>query len=185
MQKCALQERPVHMRFWSKVQVPQDRNQCWVWFGGSDQHGYGCLNTGLGKSMRAHRYSWVLHFGEIPDGLWVLHHCDNPSCVNPAHLWLGTQTDNMQDMAKKGRGGHITHPERVSRGANNGRCTHPERYPIGSRCSHAKLTEESVEEIKARYGLGSVTIRQLAAEFEVSFSAVQQLLAGRSWKHVK
>lgn len=102
---------PVAQRFWSKV----DKNgpiashapglgQCWIWTG-STSEGYGQINVGGGDGRHdwAHRVSWEIHHGPIPDGLWVLHRCDNPSCVRPDHLFLGTVADNNRDMIAKGR----------------------------------------------------------------------------------
>ena len=77
-------------------------NGCWEWQGGSGQDGYGKLKRHK-KTLRAHRVFYEHHKGEVPEGMWVLHECDNPLCVNPAHLWLGTQLDNEQDKDKKKR----------------------------------------------------------------------------------
>jgi hypothetical protein len=89
-------------RFWARVDSSQP-DGCWIWKGRRTTRGYGTVNAGLGKNLAAHRASWQIHNGPIPDGLWVLHHCDNPSCVRPDHLFLGTHDDNMRDMALKGR----------------------------------------------------------------------------------
>jgi len=93
---------PVEKRFWGKV---QKTDSCWIWTGGTNGHGYGSLvidHTGNHR-IYAHRLSWIIHYGEILNGLQVLHKCDNPLCVNPEHLFLGTQKDNMDDMMAKGR----------------------------------------------------------------------------------
>ena len=87
-------------RFWSKVVKIDDG--CWLWTAALLLDGYGQI--WLGQTMeRAHRLSWIIHFGPIPEGLCVLHTCDNPPCVRPGHLFLGTQLDNVRDAIRKGR----------------------------------------------------------------------------------
>ena len=87
-------------RFWNKVDI-RDENDCWIWTGGTvKQYGEFRFND---KIQSTHRISWQIHFGTIPEGMDVLHHCDNPPCVNPKHLFLGTHSDNMQDAEQKGR----------------------------------------------------------------------------------
>lgn len=88
-------------RFMDKVEMIPF-HECWEWMGGKTR-GYGRIAVGL-KTMTTHRFSYITHNGDVPKGLHVLHSCDNPGCVNPKHLFLGTQKDNMDDMIKKGRG---------------------------------------------------------------------------------
>lgn len=99
--------RPISERFWRHV---DKSGECWIWtgahqpFGKAHGAGYGNMNLGSGRYAPTHRVSWELHNGPIPNGLWVLHRCDNPKCVRPEHLFLGTQRDNARDMMKKRRG---------------------------------------------------------------------------------
>jgi hypothetical protein len=99
-----LKRTPIKDRFWPKV----DRggsDECWEWIGSRHPDGYGRIGAGgkHGGTIYAHRASWEIHGNKIPNGLCVLHHCDNPPCVNPAHLFLGTQADNIKDKVAKGR----------------------------------------------------------------------------------
>jgi hypothetical protein len=87
--------------FWAKMTQPSP-TACWEWLGAKDRDGYGYH----WRVRRAHRTAWVLKCGPIPKGLWVLHTCDNPSCCNPAHLYLGTVQDNVRDRDERGRGGN-------------------------------------------------------------------------------
>lgn len=111
---------------------------------------------------RAHRVAWRLVNGPIPEGMWVLHHCDNPSCVNPKHLFLGTPKDNAQDMIKKGRQGD-------NRGENAG---------------GAKLTAEDVRAIRREYARGGVTQRALARRYGVSKGSIWYIVNYGTWKHL-
>lgn len=92
-------------RFWSKVNKGLRPDDCWIWTAGKS-NGYGIFRVGDNKTISAHRYSYILHNGKEPGSLFVCHRCDNPSCVNPDHLFLGTQGDNIQDMIDKGRFRH-------------------------------------------------------------------------------
>lgn len=101
MKRC---RRPLLLRLLARLSRPSD-DACWVWTGFRDRKGYGqiALDGRRGVHGYTHRVAWELHNGPIPDGLWVLHRCDNPPCCNPAHLFLGTAADNNRDMAAKGR----------------------------------------------------------------------------------
>ena len=143
---------------------------CLVWTASRNRDGYG-HRYWEGRVQLAHRVAWQKANGPIPDGLQVLHRCDNPPCVNPAHLWLGTPKDNAIDRDRKGRRdySHLKHVRR-SRGEERG---------------NAKLTIRSVAAIRERYAAGGVRQIDLAAEYGVSRSLVQAVVAGKVWRDAR
>lgn len=96
-----------YSRFMRYVNIPEDKSQCWAWSGAKRLNRWGAfrMHSDAGGSMAVGRASWLFHRGEIPDGMHVLHSCDNGLCVNPDHLWLGTHSENMRDKTMKGRAG--------------------------------------------------------------------------------
>ncbi len=141
--------------FWSKVRLGDG---CWEWQAGLSGSGYGLFATAYARSSPAHRVSWFLAYGLIPDGLCVCHHCDNKLCVRPDHLFLGTRTDNNQDMYRK----------RI--------------HPWGERSGRATVTEADVLYIRASHP--TKTFHELAAETGATYWAVWDIVRGRSWKHL-
>ncbi len=147
--------------------TPEPNSGCWLWIGDTSIHGYGrlCVNR---KSEKAHRVSWVIHNGAIPlgsgyHGTCVLHKCDNKVCVNPKHLFLGSNTDNVADMVKKGR---------TAKGVNNG----------GS-----KLTESQVLLIRRLCLLKSklkITYKTIAKMFGIHTCSVGEINRRITWKHI-
>jgi len=163
-------------RFWARVDKRPDG--CWIWTGGRLQSGgYGHLHVG-DREMRAHRFSWELHRGSIPEGLHVCHKCDNPPCVNPDHLFLGTDADNLADMRRKGRW-HRGFPK----GEDHWSRRHPEAIPRGSKHPQAKLTEDDVREIRRAAEAGETAL-ELAARFPVSRLHIYSILRRKTWRHV-
>ena len=162
--------RPITERFWPKV---AKGDGCWEWMGecrkGRGQ-GYGIIAEGgdKGKGLSAHRVSWEIHFGPVPAGLCVCHHCDNPPCVRPDHLFLGTVQDNAKDMGAKGRAGIQRYPH-LYRGTAKGGC---------------KLTEDAVREIR-RLGETDMTQRAIARRFRITPSVICTILKRQAWAHVK
>jgi hypothetical protein len=161
---------------------------CWLWQGKLSTSGYGQLSVEGGR-RGAHRISWVLAHGPIPNGLHVLHRCDTPPCVNPEHLFLGTHADNMHDCALKGRtaagnrNGTRTHPESLRRGDEHGMRRHPDRAPRGSRNGQARITEEDVRQLRGQQALGA-TMAALAIAFGISPRQIRDILRRVAWGHV-
>ena len=151
-------------RFQKKVQKGSP-DECWEWTAGRTTRGYGAFFLrGFGGAYRAHRFAWTITCGPIPSGLCVCHHCDNPLCQNPAHLFLGTHADNMRDMVHKGR-----HVMPCERGESNG---------------YAKLTNEQVRDIRCCYATGNITMCALAREFSVCETTINYIIHRRTWRHV-
>lgn len=140
--------------------VIKNKEGCWGWNGSFVNAGYGqsILNN---RTIHASRMSWIIHNGQIPEGLWVLHKCDNPPCTNPQHLFLGNSKDNTQDMIKKGR-----------------------KYNCkGSDVHFSKLNEEQVKQIRIRLSNGEKAVN-LSKEFGINQAALSAIKHKRTWKHV-
>ena len=152
---CATAHRygPLSERFWRKVNKGGD-DECWVWTGAVTKAGYGQI-TGGGK-FTVHRLSWVFRHGPIKDGLWVLHRCDVPLCVNPNHLFLGTSVDNIRDMTNKGRAAH------------------------GEAHHWAKLSAADVIAIRA----STLTAKKLSARYGICIEQVSNIRRRKQWRRV-
>ena len=129
---------------------------CWIWMGSLTRH-YGTIWVD-GRAVSSHRISYIIHIGDIPDGLNVLHRCDVYSCVNPNHLFIGTQKDNMSDMTKKGRS------------------------LVGSMNSAAKLSESDVRNILHRKG---ERLAGIAKDYGVTLQSIWNIMNGKTWTHIK
>jgi len=163
MPKGVYERKTNEERFWLYVEKCDDG--CWRWTGGGDKNGYGQFNINR-KPVRAHRYSYEHHHPLTTPmsgiDLYILHSCNNPACVNPAHLRLGTHQENMNDMTQYGRGVAL-------KGEKNG---------------YAKLNENQVLEIRNRYDAGGITQQKLADEYGVSVSLIGRIINRNRWSHI-
>jgi Mor family transcriptional regulator len=159
---------PLEIRFWMCVQKMDDPESCWLWIGAKTGAGYGALGLNY-KFILAHRYSYELHFGAIPTGLRVCHHCDTPACVNPSHLFIGTARDNTQDMMSKGR-------------KPLGKATAPKNPASGERHGCAVLTWKQVEKIRKLYAEGH-SATKLAKQFRTSITNLCDIVHFKLWRN--
>jgi len=146
-------------RIWEKI---DKSSGCWLWKAGKNQNGYGLIRAN-GKERLAHRLAWELTNGPIPKGMCICHKCDNPACINPNHLFLGTQKDNIKDMDGKGR-----------RGTNG---------VYGERVNTTKLTNNAVLEIRALHKNGH-SCQCLSERFGVSHTQIWRIVSGHQWKSI-
>lgn len=147
-------------RFWDKVDIGEP-DACWEWNASRFANGYGHFHKSVSeRHALAHRVAYELAHSPIPDGMYILHQCDNPACCNPAHLSIGTQADNMRGAMDRGR-------------VHNGEAV-----------SASILTERDVRAIRDRYVPYVVTAQMLAPEYGVSDSAIYAIIHGRNWRHV-
>jgi hypothetical protein len=159
--------RPIADRFWEKVDR-RGPDECWPWIRYRNHEGYGHFAITPGRVIGAHRAVWELTVGSIPNGLHVLHRCDNPPCVNPEHLFLGTNADNVQDSFLKKR--------------------RKNRPRSGEQNNNAVLTEAAVREIRQILADGTHkrgTQSALARRFRVSVNLISLIKKGRIWRHAQ
>jgi hypothetical protein len=152
---------PAEERFQAFIEKGSGPKACWEWTGGKIATGYGMFHPEPKQSILAHRFAYEQHRGPIPAGQFILHHCDNRSCVNPRHLFCGDQQANVDDMINKGRD--------RKRGA------------VGTKNRGAKITEAIVREIRA----SPTTARVLANRYGVSTSLIHCVRQRRTWKHIE
>jgi len=152
-------ELTLRERFWQKVEK-RGPDECWEWLAYKSPRGYGYFGIS-GKTEKAHRVCFSLSYGSIPEGIYVLHHCDNPGCVNPSHLFLGTHADNMADMKNKGR----------------------HHYCKGEAHPESKLTNGKVMWIREMLNMG-IYQRVIGDFFGVTRSTISLISRGKKWTHI-
>lgn len=161
--KIGRPSRPLFNRFWEKVNIVEDPTSCWPWIAGKDKGGYGQIWVSEKiRRARANRVAWFLMARKWPKKC-VLHKCDNPACVRPFHLFLGTHKDNADDRARKGRSARNVNPQ------------------PGEKNGNAKLNSSQVLEIRSRYAAGEKQV-PLAKEFGVSQVLISRIILGEAWK---
>lgn len=182
---------PIEDRYWAKVDkngpVPTHRPElgpCWPWTASTDKDGYAggfwdgtYLPNGRGNYVRAARWAYERFIRPIPNGHMILHHCDNPPCMNFDHWFTGTARDNYLDMIAKGR-------QRFASGDDHGLRKHPERVARGHQAGTSKLTNEQVAEIRSRYAAGGISQYELAREYGVRQPAISRLITRKRWSHI-
>lgn len=161
-------------RFWAKVDK-RGEDECWEWKAGKNRKGYGTFHVAVGD-FTAHRASWFLKTGQQPRENLVLHHCDNPSCVNPDHLHLGDDLLNAQERCLRGRSRYSTGDDHYSR-------KHPEKLPRGVKHGNSKLSEESVLAIRALWRMGE-SQDSIAERFGICQRTVHVIVFRKTWTHI-
>lgn len=157
----------INSRFWSKVDKSVGDDGCWNWTAYKCEWGYGIFGLSGRRLVKAHRYAFGLD--RIPGGFCVLHKCDNPACVNPAHLFLGTNKDNIADKVSKGR---------QAKGASI-------KQKVGEKNINAKLNSKQVLEIRKMFSCGEKTKTELGRMFGVTMPSIYAIVKNKTWRHLE
>lgn len=174
-------------RFWSKVEV-RGPDECWPWRRGKFKEGYGAFSL-FRKLLKSHRVAYELTFGKMLNGTLGCHHCDNPPCCNPGHIFMGTHGDNIKDMMDKGRAktgrAHWTktHPEFIIRGDRHYLRINPNKILRGSQIGTSKMTEIKAREVFRLRLENNMQFKDIAEIMEVNISTIERIVYGITWKH--
>ena len=162
--------RSTEDRFWAKVDTS---GECWEWTAARNSKGYGAFWDGT-RHQKAHRYSWELQIGTIPEGLLVCHKCDNPKCVRPDHLFLGTYQDNAIDAINKGR---MVPPPGYEK--------YNDAWAVrGERKGNAIFTDADIISIRERWRSGSATVREMADQYGTYRQTIRRIVKRERWAHI-
>lgn len=161
--RACIHPKTIEQRWNDKVRK-NSATGCWVWTGQRNNRGYGMIYV-KGSLKLAHRVGWELKNGPIPKGKLGLHTCDNPGCVNPDHIYVGTHKENTQDMIRRGRSNY--------------------RGPIGERASRSKLKSKQVQKIRRLWKNGNHSFASLATKFPVSYQSIACIIRRKTWRHLK
>lgn len=150
------------IEFWGKIAITDNPDECWVWTLSTKDSGHGRVRIDW-IEYKPHRIAYFLHTGHDPKELRVCHHCDNPPCCNPKHLYAGTQKNNCEDRERRGRG----------------------NQPKGVNNAFAKLNDDKVRELRRKFANGEANKTQLAKEYGIACNTVKDIVRRRWWTHVE
>jgi hypothetical protein len=178
----------VAQRLWARVDKSGRADSCWPYRGARNAKGYGKIYVGPPNAPTpceyTHRAAYQLTYGPLtPEKPNALHHCDNPPCCNPAHLYAGTDQDNNRDMSRRGRNVMQRNPERVLEGQRRWRAAHPDRHTGEGNPRHILMAAQ-IPGIRSRYAAGGIRLIDLAAEYGVSINSIWAAIKRRSWSHI-
>lgn len=174
---------PTDVRFWAMVDASDAPDACWLWLGKRNRRGYGqfwdgtYLPSGSPRQVVSSRWAYESQNGPIPDGMFVCHTCDDPSCVRVAHLFLGSPADNSADMVSKGRAW-------ARSGDEHGLRKHPERVARGEAHSQAYLTEDLVRAMRERHAATGMSYEALGREFGTTGVNASLIIRRKRWSHI-
>jgi hypothetical protein len=163
------------IRFWSKANLTANPERCWEWNAAKSKEGYGRFSLNYKEKYMAHRLAFVLHHKKPINKLLVCHTCDNPSCINPSHLFLGTHLDNFKDMKEKGRS---------CKGNRSRNYLYPEKRQKGESNGSSKLKEHQIIEIRNKYDNENMSSKEIANQYGVHETTINNIVKRKKWKHI-